>query len=97
MSKPRPKAPALASWPVGNGPIGTAPQPQYDYTYGKPRWFSHCAEECQAVRKSVALFDQTSFAKYLVEGLRRLQLSQLAEYRRCRCAARQACVLPMAQ
>ena len=40
----------------------------YDYTYQRPDWFDRCAEECHAVRTDVALFDQTSFAKYEVIG-----------------------------
>ncbi len=43
-------------------------EPVYRYTWGKPNWFPACAAECETVRDRVALFDQTSFAKFLVQG-----------------------------
>src|SRR5579871_1685111 len=42
--------------------------PKYEYSYGRQNWFDACRDECHAVRDSVALFDQGSFAKYLVQG-----------------------------
>ena len=42
--------------------------PRYEYSYGRQNWFDACREECGAVRDAVALFDQTSFAKFLVQG-----------------------------
>ena len=42
--------------------------PHYEYSYHKPNWFEAQAREHQAVRTNVALFDQTSFAKFLVQG-----------------------------
>ena len=41
---------------------------QYEYSYGRQNWFEACRAECLAVRDGVALFDQTSFAKFLVQG-----------------------------
>lgn len=38
------------------------------YTYGYQNWFSHVGKEHLAARESVALFDSSSFAKYLVQG-----------------------------
>ncbi|HFA59260.1 MAG TPA: aminomethyl transferase family protein, partial [Rhodospirillales bacterium] len=43
-------------------------EPAYCYTWGKPDWFAACAAECGTVRDRVALFDQSSFAKFLVQG-----------------------------
>jgi glycine cleavage system aminomethyltransferase T/glycine/D-amino acid oxidase-like deaminating enzyme len=43
-------------------------QPRYEYSYGRQNWFEACRAECLAVRDRVALFDQTSFAKFLVQG-----------------------------
>jgi 4-methylaminobutanoate oxidase (formaldehyde-forming) len=40
----------------------------YRYSYGRQNWFENCAEECEAVRDRVGLFDQSSFAKFLVTG-----------------------------
>jgi len=45
---------------------GTAPR--YRYSYGRQNWFDNCAAECAAVRGGVALFDQSSFAKFRLEG-----------------------------
>lgn len=38
------------------------------YTYGRANWFEHAAVEHRAVREDVAMFDQTSFAKFRVSG-----------------------------
>ncbi len=38
------------------------------YSYGKPGWLSYCLEEQRATRAGVAIFDQTSFAKLLLQG-----------------------------
>jgi glycine cleavage system aminomethyltransferase T len=39
-----------------------------DYTWGKPRWLPWSAAEQRAARAEVAVFDQTSFSKYVVTG-----------------------------
>ncbi len=41
---------------------------EYVYSYGKQNWHDNMVEECLAVREAVGLFDQTSFAKFVVEG-----------------------------
>jgi 4-methylaminobutanoate oxidase (formaldehyde-forming) len=41
---------------------------EYEYSYGRQNWFEHSAREHAAVRNAVGLFDQSSFAKYLVQG-----------------------------
>ena len=40
----------------------------YEYSYGRQNWFEHSAAEHKAVRENVGLFDQTSFAKFRLEG-----------------------------
>ena len=48
-----------------------APQgvsPQYEYSYWRQNWFEYSAKEHLAVRNCVALFDQSSFAKFRLEG-----------------------------
>ncbi|MBI2425441.1 MAG: FAD-dependent oxidoreductase [Candidatus Hydrogenedentes bacterium] len=45
---------------------GTTPEVQY--SFGKQNWFQAVAEEQRATRERVALFDQTSFSKYRLEG-----------------------------
>ncbi len=48
------------------GPAGTTPR--YEYSYGRQNWFEHSAAEHRAVREAVGLFDQSSFAKFRLEG-----------------------------
>ncbi|WP_295637968.1 aminomethyltransferase family protein, partial [Novosphingobium sp.] len=48
------------------GEPGSAPK--YEYSYGRQNWFEASAAECKAVREAVALFDQSSFAKFRLEG-----------------------------
>ena len=43
-------------------------RPQYEYSYGRQNWFEHSAREHRAVRSAVGLFDQSSFAKFRLEG-----------------------------
>ena len=47
-------------------PKGIAPR--YEYSYGRQNWFEHSAAEHRAVRETVGLFDQSSFAKFRLEG-----------------------------
>jgi glycine cleavage system T protein len=42
--------------------------PKYEYSFGRQNWFENCAAECKAVREAVGLFDQSSFAKFRLEG-----------------------------
>jgi glycine cleavage system T protein len=42
--------------------------PKYEYSYGRQNWFEANAAECKAVRETVGLFDQSSFAKFRLEG-----------------------------
>ena len=43
-------------------------KPEYEYSYGRQNWFEHSAAEHHAVRETVGLFDQSSFAKFRLEG-----------------------------
>src|SRR5262249_31239543 len=43
-------------------------EPRDVYTYGYQNWFPHVGEEHKATREAVALFDSSSFAKYIVRG-----------------------------
>src|SRR5262249_7197759 len=47
-------------------PDGVAPVDVY--SYGRQNWFAAVGEEHRAARERVALFDETSFAKFLVVG-----------------------------
>ena len=41
---------------------------EYEYSFGRQNWFPYSAEEHRAVRQAVGLFDQSSFAKFLMQG-----------------------------
>ena len=58
----------VAGWERANwyAPKGVAPR--YQYSYKRQNWFPYAAEEHRAVREAVGLFDQTSFAKFHVQG-----------------------------
>jgi glycine cleavage system T protein len=47
-------------------PAGTAPR--YEYSYGRQNWFDCSAKEHHGVRSHAGLFDQSSFAKFRLEG-----------------------------
>lgn len=47
-------------------PAGQAPE--IEYTWGTPNWLAWSAAEQRSTRGAVAVFDQTSFSKYLVVG-----------------------------
>ena len=42
--------------------------PAVAYSWRAPNWLPHCVAEQRATRQAVAVFDQTSFSKYLVTG-----------------------------
>ena len=41
---------------------------RYEYSWGRQNWFEYSAEEHRAVRERAGLFDQSSFAKFMVQG-----------------------------
>jgi glycine cleavage system T protein len=41
---------------------------EYEYSYGRQNWFDYSGAEHQAVRTAAGLFDQSSFAKFLLQG-----------------------------
>ena len=43
-------------------------EPVIEYSWGAQNWLPACAAEQRAARRDVALFDQTSFSKYLLTG-----------------------------
>jgi 4-methylaminobutanoate oxidase (formaldehyde-forming) len=43
-------------------------RPVIEYSWSDPNWLPWCAAEQRAARRDVALFDQTSFSKYLLTG-----------------------------
>ncbi|MBP32394.1 FAD-dependent oxidoreductase [Methylobacterium sp.] len=57
-----------AGWERPNWYAPPGETPAYHYSYGRQNWFDHSAAEHRAVREEVGLFDQSSFAKFVVEG-----------------------------
>ncbi len=57
-----------AGWERPNWYAPPGMEPRYEYSYGKQNWHEASGLECRAVRDAVGLFDQTSFAKFTVEG-----------------------------
>jgi 4-methylaminobutanoate oxidase (formaldehyde-forming) len=58
----------LAGWERANWFAPKGVEPKYEYSYGRQNWFEHSAAEHRAVREAVGIFDQSSFAKFVVEG-----------------------------
>jgi 2-polyprenyl-6-methoxyphenol hydroxylase-like FAD-dependent oxidoreductase len=56
----------VAGWERANwfAPKGVAPK--YEYSFGRQNWFGYAAAEVKATREQVGLFDQSTFAKFLV-------------------------------
>ncbi len=55
-------------WERPNYFLGEGRTAAPNLTFGKPLWFEDSRAEHEACRKDVALFDQSSFAKLLVQG-----------------------------
>ena len=58
----------VAGWERANWYAPEGVESRYVYDYGRQNWFPYSAEEHRATREGVALFDQTSFGKILVQG-----------------------------
>ncbi len=58
----------VAGWERPNWYAPPGVKPEYEYSYGRQNWFDYCAAEHNAVRNAVGLFDQSSFAKFVVQG-----------------------------
>ncbi|MEE8549021.1 MAG: FAD-dependent oxidoreductase [Alphaproteobacteria bacterium] len=43
-------------------------EPRVEYSFGRQNWFPYAAREHRAAREAVAIFDQTSFSKFLLQG-----------------------------
>ena len=58
----------VAGWERPNWYAPEGVEPKYEYSYKRQNWFEYSAAEHRAVRDNVGLLDQTSFAKFLVQG-----------------------------
>ena len=59
---------AGAGWERPNWFAREGQEPVYAYDFGRQNWFDNNAEEHRAVREAVGVFEQSSFAKILVQG-----------------------------
>jgi 4-methylaminobutanoate oxidase (formaldehyde-forming) len=57
-----------SGWERANWFAPAGVTPEYRYSYERPNWFEHVAAEHRAARERVALFDLSSFAKFMVQG-----------------------------
>ncbi len=73
----------VAGWERPNWYAPAGVEPKYQYSWGRQNWFEHTGAECRAARDAVVLFDQTSFAKFMVQGrdackiLNRISVAQM--------------------
>ncbi|GMQ90359.1 MAG: FAD-dependent oxidoreductase [Gammaproteobacteria bacterium] len=58
----------VSGWERANWFAPPGIEPRYCYSYGRQNWFDYSAAEHRAVREGVGLFDQSSFAKFLLQG-----------------------------
>jgi heterotetrameric sarcosine oxidase gamma subunit len=58
----------VAGWERANWFAPKGVEPRYDYSFKRQNWFPYCAAEVKATRERVGLFDQSTFAKFLVRG-----------------------------
>jgi 4-methylaminobutanoate oxidase (formaldehyde-forming) len=57
-----------AGWERPNWFAPDGVEPRYEYSFGKQNWFEYSAAEHRAAREGLALFDQSSFSKYSIQG-----------------------------
>jgi len=55
-------------WERANFFAPSAEAAKYEYSFHRQNWFPYAQAEADAVANTVGLFDQTSFAKFLVQG-----------------------------
>jgi len=58
----------VAGWERANWFAPDGVEAKYEYSYGRQNWFEYSGDEHKAVRQNVGLFDQTSFANFLLQG-----------------------------
>lgn len=57
-----------AGWERPNWFAPEGVEPVYEYSYARQNWFEHSAAEHMAARETAALFDLSSFCKFMVQG-----------------------------
>ena len=58
----------VAGWERPNWYAPKGVKAEYEYSYGRQNWFPYAAADVKATREGVALYDLSTFAKFLVVG-----------------------------
>ena len=58
----------VSGWERPNWFAQGSEKAEYEYSYGRQNWFGAAQREAETLRDKVGLIDQTSFAKFRVEG-----------------------------
>ena len=87
----------VGGWERPNWYAAPGQEREYRYSWGPQNWFEASEVECDAVRNAVGLFDQTSFAKFTVEGPDAMAPAQLGVRQRGGRASGAGGVYPVAQ
>jgi len=58
----------IAGWERADWFAPEGVKPVHEYSWGRPNWFDHQAEEHKAIRHGVGMYDLTSMGKLLVQG-----------------------------
>ena len=58
----------MSGWERANWFAEAGTKPNYEYSYGRQNWFELSASAHNAARENVALFDMSSFGKFLQKG-----------------------------
>ena len=58
----------MSGWERANWFAEAGINPSYEYSFGRQNWFEFSASEHNAARENVALFDMSSFGKFLLQG-----------------------------
>ena len=58
----------IAGWERADWFAPEGVEPVHEYSWGRPNWFAHQAEEHKAVRHGVGMYDLTSMGKFIVQG-----------------------------
>jgi glycine cleavage system T protein len=66
----------VSGWERANWFARPGMEAAYRYSYGRQNWFPCAADEHRAVREAVGVFDQSSFAKFRLEGAEAVSVLQ---------------------
>ena len=58
----------MSGWERANWFAEAGTKPEYEYSFGRQNWFECSATEHRAAREKVALFDMSSFGKFMLQG-----------------------------